>query len=41
MAYLALGEADKAIADFKKAARLNPNSTEALEQLKLLGVATP
>ena len=41
MAYLALGEADKAIADFKKAARLNPNSTDALEQLKLLGVAAP
>jgi tetratricopeptide (TPR) repeat protein len=41
MAHMSLGEADQAIADFKKAARLNPNSTEALEMLKSLGVDFP
>lgn len=41
MARLAQGETEKAISDFQKAVKLNPNSTEALAQLALLGVVTP
>jgi hypothetical protein len=41
MAYLALGDTEKAISDFKKAAKLNPNSTDAIAQLARIGVAFP
>jgi hypothetical protein len=41
MAYLALGNTQKAVSDFKKAAKLNPNSTDAIAQLAHLGVAFP
>lgn len=41
MARLAIGENEKAVSDFKKAAKLNPNSTGALAQLSSMGVAFP
>jgi hypothetical protein len=41
MAYDALGERERAIAELKKAAGLNPNFTIAYEQLERLGVQLP
>jgi tetratricopeptide (TPR) repeat protein len=41
MAYQALGDMDRAIADLKKAASLNPNFAPAFDELNRLGVDMP
>ena len=41
MAYEALGNLDQAIADFRKAAQLNPNYQLPQEQLQRLGIDQP
>ena len=41
LAYEALGDLDKAIADLKKAAQLNPNYLLPREQLQRLGIEQP
>jgi tetratricopeptide (TPR) repeat protein len=41
LAYEALGNPEKAVSDLEKAANLNPTSTDAMEQLRRLGVEIP
>lgn len=39
LAYLAIGETDNAIADFREAVRINPNFTPGWQQLQAMGIS--